>query len=137
MNNLKRAGKRALYYIRQGYSLASLPFVFVGYASSIYYLAIENIPFLHNVFPRFSTFLLIAGGTLPIFCGLIGYIYMKRSWLFREASKIQMESNPYTSEKVTNVMLPAFKVFRETARSQGLFDVVHQLDQIIKKSEES
>ena len=136
MKILNRAGKRALFYIRQGYSLASLPFVFLGYASSIYYLAIENISFLQSIFPRFSSFLIIAGLTLPILCGLIGYTYMKRSWLFRVASEIQMESNPYTSVKVTDVMLPAFKVIRELERRQEPEDVVEQLDQIIKQSEE-
>jgi len=137
MNSLKRAAKRALYYIRQGYSLASLPFAFLGYASSIYYLAIENIQFLHNIFPRFSSFLMVAVSTLPFLCGLIGYAYMKRSWFFREASEIQMESNPYTSVKATNVMLPAFKVFRETAKIQGQIDVVSQLNEIIKRSEKN
>ena len=136
MKILNRAGKRALFYIRQGYSLSSLPFVFLGYTSSIYYLAIEDISFLQSIFPRFSSFLIIAGLTLPILCGLIGYTYMKRSWLFRVASEIQMESNPYTSVKVTDVMLPAFKVIRELERRQEQEDVVEQLDQIIKQSEE-
>ena len=137
MRTIKRIGKRSLYYIRQGYALASLPFIFVGYASSIYYLAIENIPFLHRIFPRFGSFLAVAGLTLPIFCGLVGYVYMKRSWLFREASRVTMESNPYTSVRVTNVMLPAFKVFRETAKIQNQQSVVEELDKIIKKSEET
>jgi len=134
MNSLKRVAKRALYYIRQGYSLASLPFVFLGYASSIYYLAIENIPFLHSIFPRFSSFLIIAGVTLPILCGLIGYTYMKRSWLFRVASEIQTESNPYTTVKIAPVSLPLYKLLREIAIKEGYLDIATQLDQIIKKS---
>lgn len=137
MKSIKRIGKRSLYYIRQGYALASLPFIFIGYASSIYYLAIENIPILHSIFPRFSSFIIVAGCTLPLFCGLVGYVYMKRSWLYREASRVTMESNPYTSVQVTNVMLPAFKVFRETARRQNQLSIVEELDKIIKKSEES
>lgn len=131
----KRAGKRALYYIKQGYSLVSLPFVFLGYAKSIDYLAIENTRFFHNIFRRFSLFPIVGGLTLPILCGLLGYVYIKCFWLFRVESDIQMDSNLYTSVRFTNVIMPAFKNFRETARNQGLIDIVEQLDQIIKRSE--
>jgi len=132
---MNRVGKRALFYIRRGYSLASLPFVFLGYASSIYYLAIENIPFLHRIFPSFSSFLILAGVTLPILCGLIGYTYMKRSWLFRVASEIQIESNPYTTEKIAPVSLPIYKLFKKIALKEGHFEIANQIDQIINKSE--
>jgi len=106
---LVRIGKRSLSYVWKGYSIASLPFAFFGYASSIYYLAITNISYLHDIFPHFSDFLVLAAVTLPIFCGLVGYIYMKRSWLFRADVIVQTESNPYVYKSQPGkeiVMLP-------------------------------
>lgn len=90
----KQVVKRSLSYVTKGYAVASLPLVFLGYASSIYYLAVENTAFLHSVFPSFTSFLIVAALTLPIACGLIGYAYYKRSILFKEELLINAESNP-------------------------------------------
>lgn len=92
---LKKIFERSMYYFEKGYSFTATPFAFLGYASSIYYLAIQNIPVLKDLFPRFSDFLFLAVLTLPLLCGLVGYFYMKRSWLFKAEQEINMESNPY------------------------------------------
>lgn len=133
--DFRKGAKRALYYIRQGYGLASLPLVFFGYASSIYYLAIENVPFLHRFFPSFSSFLLLAGTTLPIGCGFLGYFYMKRSWFFREAAEISTEANPYSTIKVAPVMVPIYKLWYEFAVKEGYTDIANKMRVIIANSE--
>lgn len=117
---LKKILKRALHYVRQGYALASLPFVFLGYTSSIYYLAIENMPSLHTIFPRFHNFLIVAGLTLPILCGLIGYLYMKRSWLFRVSQEINVEANPYQTVKIPPVSVPFWEALIKLCRQRGI-----------------
>jgi len=132
--NLKRMLKRALYYTRQGYALASLPFVFMGYASSIYYLAIERITVLHEVFPSFSHFLTLAGLTLPLFCGLVGYVYVKRSFFFKEMIEIQLEANQYAMTKFSPISIPANKLFYRIALERGDLDISNELGRLLKNS---
>jgi len=126
--------KRTLYYIRQGYALASLPFVFMGYASSIYYLAIERITYLHEVFPSFSHFLTVAGLTLPLFCGLVGYIYVKRSFFFKEMIEIQLEANQYATTKFSPISIPANRLFHRLALKHGYQDIADDLGQLLENS---
>ena len=132
--NLKRMLKRALYYVRQGYALASLPFVFMGYASSIYYLAIERINVLHEIFPSFSHFLTLAGLTLPLFCGLVGYVYVKRSFFFKEMIEVQLEANQYATTKFSPISIPANKLFYRMALERGDLDIVNDLGRLLENS---
>lgn len=111
--------KRSLTYIRQGYSLASLPFTFVAYTSSIYYLMIVNVPVLHAYFPSFRNFILISG-VLFLIWGLIGYAYLKKTWLYRTFSEIMTESNPYTSQKITPVQIPQWEAIATLCQQQGI-----------------
>jgi len=129
---LKRILKRALEYAQKGYGIASLPFAFLGYATSIYYLAIQNIPFLKAVFPQFRSFLAVAVITIPALCMLIGYAYMKRSWLFRTAREIQIEADPYATEKIPPVNLPMYYVLCELAKKQGID--TSKVEKIIERS---
>lgn len=131
---LKRVGKRLLFYVTQGYALASLPFVFLGYATSIYYLAIERISFINVLFPNFTSFLLVASVGLIGLCGLIGYVFMKRSWLYRESLEVTVESNPYHKYKVVPVYLPLIRLARDMADERGMKEVTEQLDLILSKS---
>jgi len=94
--NGRKVLERSLYYFQQGYSFTSLPFAFLGYASSIYYLAVQNVPFLLGLFPSFSSFLLVAAATLPILCAAVGFVYMKRSWFFRAEQEVHAESTPWS-----------------------------------------
>jgi len=132
--NPKRMLKRALYYIRQGYALASLPFVFMGYASSIYYLAIERITVLHRIFPSFSHFLTLAGLTLPLFCGLVGYIYVKRSFFFKEMIEVQLEANQYATTKFSPISIPANRLFYRMALERGDLDISDEIGRLLKNS---
>lgn len=133
--NLRRILKRALFYIITGYGLASLPFVFLGYASSIYYLAIGNIPFLHDLFPNFHIFLSVAAITLPILCGLVGYSYMKVFWFFKESQEITTESNPYSNIKIAPVTIPYWIAAIELFKQHGID--TKELELIIKRSKQT
>lgn len=130
----KKIFKRGLFYIQQGYSIASLPFAFLGYASSIYYLAIQNIPFLEGIFPGFADFLVTAGIGLPILCGLVGYCYIKRSWLFKTAMIVQTEANPFTTKITTPVNIPAWQFQALLARKYGWNDVADALELVINNT---
>ena len=62
---------------------------------TVYYLAIQNIPALLNVFPHFSIFavLSIALG-VPLSCG-IGWYHLKGTALWQSELDIAAEANPY------------------------------------------
>jgi hypothetical protein len=75
---------------RLWYYLAS-----VNVMTVTYYLAIENLPILKQVFPAFSDYvltLLIVG--IPVLI-LAGWIHFRRSTAFKSEAEIGVESNPY------------------------------------------
>ena len=87
---------RMWYYFRVGYS-TYLTF-FLGFATTlvtVYYLAINNIPTLQELFPHFWLFAaiaLIVG--VPAAC-IIGWFHMKGSALWKSEVDITAEANPY------------------------------------------
>ncbi len=87
---------RMWYYFRVGYS-TYLTFL-LGFATTlvtVYYLAIQNMPFLLDVFPRFLPFAITAlliGLPLSVF---IGWIHLKGSAIWRSELDIAVEANPY------------------------------------------
>ncbi len=60
-----------------------------------YYLAIEKIPALKDVFPSFLSY----AGTLTVVCipllTLIGWIHYRRIGAYGSEAEVQVESNPY------------------------------------------
>ncbi len=87
---------RSWYYFRQGYS-TYLTFI-LGYVSTlvtVYYLAIKNIPSLLDIFPKFVSFAVLATVVgVPTAVGL-GWVHMKRSYLYSSEADISQEANPY------------------------------------------
>jgi hypothetical protein len=100
---------RAWYYFRVGYG-TYLTFL-LGYFSTlvtVYYLAIQNMPALLNLFPRFVPFAVIAtliGGPLSV---AVGWIHLKRSGLFSSEALVQIESNPYNYKLAPGYWKDAF-----------------------------
>ncbi len=129
---LKTAGRRGIFYIRQGYGLASMPFSFLGYASAIYYLAVVNQELILLIFPTFESFLLIGGISLAITWGTIGYIYMKRSFLYSEAQTIHVEANPYFQKKVVPSFIPFIEAMNNLCKEHGI--ETEELEQLIINS---
>lgn len=92
---IKRVLKRSLFYYRNGSSLLTMPISFLGWASAIFYLAIDHIPALQQWFPNFTSFLIIGGAILVVTCTIFGYIYVKRSFFYPTDQQIQYEANPF------------------------------------------
>ena len=87
---------RLWFYLRTGYS-TYFTFIFasVNVMTVTYYLAIENLPFLKEIFPVFTDYiltLLIVG--IPVLV-LTGWLHFRRSSAFKSEAEISMESNPY------------------------------------------
>jgi hypothetical protein len=61
----------------------------------VYYLAINNIPFLQSIFPAFWVFSLISLIVgIPAAC-ILGWFHIKGSAIFKSEQDITMEANPY------------------------------------------
>ena len=134
--NLKRIVLRSWFYFRQGYSLyLSYPVSFAAYATSVYYLAVKNIPFLEMLFPHFHTFIIVALFALPIVGIALGWAHFKRllSPFFRAEVDIGVEANPYAMEIMTPVNLPWMHVLSELAKQHGID--TEELDKIISRTE--
>ena len=126
-----RALRRTLYYVTAGYAMVSMPFVFFGYVSSIYYL----VPFAKTLFPTFESFVSIAGTALIVGCYIVGWLYTKRTFLFREAQEVLTEANPYLSRKLVPVSLPAYKLFLELAKEKGYNSIADEIETIVRNTE--
>ncbi len=87
---------RIWYYFRIGYG-PYLTFI-LGIATTlvtVYYLAINNIPFLQSIFPAFWVFSLISLIVgIPAAC-ILGWFHIKGSAIFKSEQDITMEANPY------------------------------------------
>ena len=94
--DLRRLLFRAWFYFRMGYN-TYLAF-FLGFATTVvtvYYLAINSIYFLKEMFPTFwlfTVFGLAVGVPLCIFSGLW---HFKRSQAYTSEADISVEANPW------------------------------------------
>jgi len=91
-----RVVSRFWFYFRTGYSTY---FTFLlGYVSTlvtVYYLAIKNMPEILDLFPHFSTFIVV--GTLigvPM-ATVVGWLHLKRTPAWTAEMDISAEANPY------------------------------------------
>ena len=99
-NNL---GFRGWFYFRQGWSVYfAFIFAAVNTLTVTYFLAIDNYPFLKDVFPSFIHYvaiLVLIGIPLLV---LIGYAHYKRTASFKAEADIHIEANPHMRRILTN-----------------------------------
>ena len=94
---------RSWFYFRSGWSIY-FAFIFAAVNTLVvtYYLAIENIPFLGEIFPTFThyvvTAVLVGIPTLV----LVGYIHFKRSAGFKSETDVAIETNPHARRTLLN-----------------------------------
>ena len=94
---------RSWFYFRSGWSIY-FAFIFAAINTLVvtYYLAIENIPFLGEIFPTFThyvvTAVLVGIPTLV----LVGYIHFKRSAGFKSETDVAIETNPHARRTLLN-----------------------------------
>ena len=96
-------GFRAWYYFRMGWS-TYFAFVFaaINTLTVTYFLAIDNYPFLKEIFPSFIHYVILIGLVgVPILMS-IGYVHFKKSPSFRAESAVSYESNPWALRDLVN-----------------------------------
>jgi len=99
-NNL---GFRGWFYFRQGWSVYfAFIFAAVNTLTVTYFLAIDNYPFLKDIFPSFIHYVaVIVLIGIPILV-LVGYAHYKRTASFKAEADIHIEANPHLRRILTN-----------------------------------
>ena len=99
-NNL---GFRGWFYFRQGWSVYfAFIFAAVNTLTVTYFLAIDNYPFLKDIFPSFIHYIAIVVLVgIPILV-LVGYAHYKRTASFKAEADIHIEANPHLRRILTN-----------------------------------
>ena len=109
----KSTSFRAWFYFRTGWAVY-FAFIFAAVNTLVvtYYLAIDNISFLQQIFPTFGHYVIsvILIG-IPVLIG-VGYIHTKRSAAYKEEAKIQSESNPHVIRGLENKELMLIVVYK-------------------------
>lgn len=99
----KNIGFRSWFYFRTGWSMY---FAFILSAINTltvtYYLAVEKVPFLVEIFPSFIHYILIFVGIgVPILI-ITGYAHFKRTSARKAEVDISVETNPYMIRTLVN-----------------------------------
>jgi hypothetical protein len=92
----KNLGFRTWFYFRMGWgTYFAFIFAAINTLTVTYYLAIERVPILKEVFPSFIHYVLILGIVgIPLLV-LIGWVHYRRTAAYGSEAEVQIESNPY------------------------------------------
>jgi len=109
----KRLEFRLWAYFRVGWG-KYFGFIFAAINTLIvtYFLAIDKMPFLQEIFPTFTHYVVIVillG--VPVLVA-VGYIHFKRSQAFKTEADIRIESNPHQRRILLNLELILIVIFR-------------------------
>ena len=114
----KHIGFRGWYYLRTGWS-TYFAFIFaaINTLTVTYFLAIEEYPFLYDLFPTFVHYIVIVSSIgIPILIG-IGYAHFKRSLAYSAEADIGAEAHPYNFRILpgwnTEVVFPLYLTLSE------------------------
>lgn len=95
--------QRLWYYFRTGWSTYfALISGSVNTLTVTYYLAIDKIPSLTEVFPNFLSYVVIASSIGIPTLVLVGYLHFKRIGTFTAESRVNYEGNPFARRTLIN-----------------------------------
>ena len=99
----KHTGFRGWYYFRMGWgTYFAFIFAAINTLTVTYFLAIENYPILHEVFPTFIIYVVIVTAVGIPLLTFIGYVHFKRTPSYRSETSILFESNPFVRRTLIN-----------------------------------
>jgi len=100
---VKNTPFRSWYYFRMGWgTYFAFIFAAINTLTVTYFLAIENYPILHDVFPTFIIYVVIVTAVGIPLLTFIGYIHFKRTPSYRSEATILIESNPFVRRTLIN-----------------------------------
>jgi hypothetical protein len=94
---------RCLYYFRQGWA-GYFVFIFsaLNTLTVTYYLAIEKIPAIKEVFPSFFIYIIFAVSVGIPLLTMVGYAHFKKSYAFKAEADVSIEENMHTRRMLEN-----------------------------------
>jgi hypothetical protein len=100
---VKGLGFRGWFYFRVGWS-TYFAFIFaaINTLTVTYFLAIENYPFMKEIFPSFEQYVIIVVSIGIPLLGFTGYAHYKKTRAFRSEADVWVESNPYQARWLVN-----------------------------------
>jgi hypothetical protein len=116
-NKIKKSKSfRAWFYFRTGWSVY-FTFIFAAVNTLVvtYYLAIDKIPLLGEIFPTFTHYVIITSLLgIPTLIAA-GYVHFKKSAGFKSESDIAIETNPHARRILLNteVIVASYLHFNE------------------------
>jgi len=136
---------RYLFYFRRGYHLY-FAFIFAGLNTLIltYYLALERVPALKEIFPTFVTYAVVLVSIAIPTLIIVGYSHFKKMSAFKSEQEITHESNPYVYKlgpghaKYVNMpnQLMVNKILLKVATNEKITsDEINEMKKLQKKME--
>jgi len=132
---------RAWFYFRSGWG-TYFAFIFAAINTLVvtYFLAIENAPFLKEIFPTFTIYVIILVSIgIPLLI-LIGYVHYKRSPAYKTESEISFETNPpllrtlLNTEAILSLYLQISNLLVKLSKNEKLTDEeMKELSKLQKK----
>ncbi len=104
---------RMWFYMRTGFATyLSFALGFINTAILAYYLLVERVSFLKDVFPSFTEFIVVIGFLLVTASAALGWIHFQKMPAYGAEMDISVESNPYYYKPTPGIMkdlwMPAF-----------------------------
>jgi len=135
----KRLGFRLWFYLRQGWA-TYFNFIFAAINTSVvtYYLAIEKIPGLQEIFPSFANYVVVMSVIIIPILVFVGYFHYRRIPAYSSEVDVSVTSNPYVYrsqpgwqiEVIFPLYLMLSKYLIKVTKNESLSD--SDLDEITK-----
>jgi len=107
-----------------------LPLGLFSFATTIYYLLVNNVPWLKALFPRFELFLLVG-----VVFGVPATLIIGQLYIRSELNKASTRTHPYAS-----ILMPAqFDLYEGMARlmrANGEAELAGRLEELVRVSRE-
>ena len=117
-----------LFIFQTGYGFIQLPLGLFSFATTIYYLLINNVPFLKTIFPEFWVFLIVGSCIGLPSCLLIGQWYIGSP-----LNKASTRTNPFSTHLVPTQFI-IYQAQANMCRTLGLEADAQALDDLIAES---
>jgi len=134
MISISKLIQRSWFYFQKGYgTYLALPIGLMSITTTVYFLAVTNMPPLAKIFPNFYNFVVIFPLVYPLGV-IVGWIHYRKTSLFQQEQEVMIASSPYTTVKIPPISLPTWILFSFLARKEGLNDIADQMDEVIRRS---
>lgn len=117
-----------LHIFQMGYSLANYPLGIFTTLTTIYYLAVNNLPFLKAIFPQFWIFLVVG-----MVVGIPACLFIGQLYIGSPLNKASTRKNPF-SQRLVPTQFSMYQAVSKMARKEGFIAEADELDALIEAS---